>query len=66
VVAVLQQPHQEVLLRLADDPPELLGEPDVEDGVIQPLAGGVVLQDIQAVVLLEVLQQAVDDLLHLP
>jgi len=49
VVDVLEEGEQELVLGRPDQPPHRLGEPDIEDGVVELLAGRVVLEDIEAV-----------------
>ncbi|OQC70937.1 MAG: hypothetical protein BWX50_00719 [Euryarchaeota archaeon ADurb.Bin009] len=61
MVDVMQKREQKPILRRPDQPPHRLGEPDVEDGVVEFLAGHVVLDDIETVARLETVEQALHD-----
>ncbi len=49
MVDILQEGEQELILGRPDQPPHRLGEPDIEDGVVEPLTGHVVLEDLETV-----------------
>jgi len=60
MVGIVQKAHEEILVH-SDDLPQLLGEPDVEDRVVQLLACAVILQDLQPPAGLQLREETIGD-----
>ncbi len=60
VVDVLEQAEQEPVVRVADQVPDLLCQPHIVDGVVEPPRGRIVLNDLEPVSRLEPVEQGFD------